>query len=356
MVRDFSQSALDRLLRLISEINEEQWFNWTDALGDWWYGTIFYSQEISNCLDDIEGFHKRMLDKNDTSADKLRAIFDTVRQVDQNYATRFSAALVNLQNYLQAVQSLSKAFMLDSGTSADIKKILSDGFDNLETQVEILRQLSTEGLTNESIRQQDGPTLVKTLESVCRTLAKYSPSVGIDTSLEIPIGPGLVFYYKTGASWQGGGDTSATINTVLQDQKHVLSGMEFSSEYMGIAISGSMDLDRNLTPGIAYTRKIADNTELSTKYEIGFNSISVEETVTTTLELGTIYSTAGFKSSRDDRWTPVPVPVTVPVEVPAYEIPRFDPDWETVAIIAVGIVIVGGIILCPEAAPLLLAF
>ena len=353
MERDFSQAALDKLLSMIQEINDEQWFDFTDGLGDWWYGTVFYSQEISDCLDDIDGFHRRMLDKNNTSEGQLREIFTQVRQIDQNYATRFSASLVNLQNFQSAVRSLTQVLSPDNHISvAEARRILEDGYYCLEAQKEMLRQLTAEGLTVDDLNQMDSEQTTQLLHSVASVLVDHIPSVKLGAKIEIPIGPGLVFYYKNSTTLKGTGDT--TVNLTLENQRLQFKNAAYSHDFGGLSISGNTEKEGSLSvsgggPELTvtfdgtgewqYERDLDNNTTLMTRGEFWLLGLSIESTIKTTLEGGTVSSTVGIKATPEDHWVldPVPVPVEqpVPVQLPQFDAP--DVNWDVA-----GPVIVGG--------------
>lgn len=344
MERDFSQAALDKLLNMIREINDEQWGSFSDKLGDWWFGTVFYSQELSDCLDDIDGFHKRMLDKNNISESQLREIFAKVEQIDQNYATRFSASLVNLQNFQNAIKALTQVLSPNGHVSvAETKRILEDGYYQLEAQRSILRQLATEGLTVETLNQMDEKQLTNTLNSVASVWIDHIPSVKLGTKYEIPIGPGLVFYYKNSTTLKGTGDT--TINLILEEQRLKFKNAEYSHDFGGLSISGNTEKEGSVSVSgsgpelsinmdgsveIANEIKLDNNSTQSIKAVAGLYGASIETTIKTTLDGGSISSTIGIKGAPGDNWVldPVPIPAEQfnPVQLPRFEAP--DVGWD----------------------------
>lgn len=339
MERDFSQAALDKLLNMIREINDEQWCSFSDELGDWWFGTVLYSQEISDCSDDIDGFHKRMLDKNNLSESQLREIFAKVEQIDQNYATRFSASLVNLQNFQNAIKALTQVLSPNGHVSvAETKRILEDGYYQLEAQRSILRQLATEGLTVEILNQIDEKQLTNTLNSVASVWIDHIPSVKLGTKYEIPIGPGLVFYYKNSTTLKGTGDT--TINLILEEQRLKFKNAEYSRDFGGLSISGNTEKEGSVMVsggGLKGSINVDGSLEFVNETNLGNNttqsiigtinllggSISIESTIKTTLDGGSIYSTIGIKATSENNWglDPIPIPAEQHGSV---QLPRFE--------------------------------
>ena len=90
---------------------------------------------------------------------------------------------------------------------------------------------------------------------------------------------------------------------------------------------------------ISYENKVGANT-YSYNFEIDvFNGkFTMEEKVTTDLEVGSVSSAIGIKYSNDSFWKPLPEPV--PVESPyTCQIPDFNIDWETVG----NVVVIAGI-------------
>lgn len=104
MRRDFSESAERTLCSQIREINNEQWYGWTDAIGDF----FSFGLDIQNYLDRVDDYHKKIMDKNNTTVEDIAKIFADVRGVDASFQTIFSKhreALREQKEYIQALAS-----------------------------------------------------------------------------------------------------------------------------------------------------------------------------------------------------------------------------------------------------------
>ena len=66
MYRDFSESSKNKLLGLVSDVENEKWCDFTDWVGDrWldfesWIGTL----NIKGYVNNVNSYHKKVIDKN----------------------------------------------------------------------------------------------------------------------------------------------------------------------------------------------------------------------------------------------------------------------------------------------------
>lgn len=100
MKRDFSDAAKNKLCGLIQEINDEQWCGLTDAIGDF----FTWSVDIEDDWDRVEDYHKKILDKKDTTVDKIDKIFKAVETVDSSYleiVKRCKETLLEQKEYIR---------------------------------------------------------------------------------------------------------------------------------------------------------------------------------------------------------------------------------------------------------------
>lgn len=133
ITRDFTDAAKDRLADQIraAEAQDTNWFDvWiVDAVADW-----FISGDIASYNNDIVEFQAAIVDKKDTTIEKLNSIFDAVYSVESTYSTRF-------RNHKDMLPDIAKAF-------ANIAEILNptpaDGgsFQLLRTSSELTSALN----------------------------------------------------------------------------------------------------------------------------------------------------------------------------------------------------------------------
>lgn len=104
MKRDFSDSAKTKLISLIDEVNEEQWFGWTDFLGD----LFCWGLNIEDYLDDLDSYHKKVVDKNNTTEEQINTIFENVAALDSSYAKIFENSRQTIQEQIDYIKALAE--------------------------------------------------------------------------------------------------------------------------------------------------------------------------------------------------------------------------------------------------------
>lgn len=102
MKRDFTEEAKTTLFGLIDEVNGGQWFDFTD-----WIGDIFIFADIQDYLNDVNAYHKKILDKNNTTKEQINTIFNNVNAVDQTYASTFSSYNQDVQEQIDYIKALA---------------------------------------------------------------------------------------------------------------------------------------------------------------------------------------------------------------------------------------------------------
>ena len=88
MLRDFSETAKQKLLKYVDEVTATgTWDQIKDFFGDIgltvqsWFGKL----DIQKYVDDVDTYHKKVLDKNNTTARQIEEIFSNVQAVDTRY-------------------------------------------------------------------------------------------------------------------------------------------------------------------------------------------------------------------------------------------------------------------------------
>lgn len=325
MVRDFSQTALDNLLATIDQINDEQICGVTDFLGDLWYGflDLIGQLDAEDNVDQISSYHKKVLDKNNTSKEELRKIFDDVHTVDTSFAVRFTSCQARLDNFKALLTSLASMFGPGgSGMSAaQIQKKLFDELDSFKQDDEILDILSKEGLTEENLENIDNDRLRRILERLAKSFLAVAPNVNVGGTFEMPIGPGLIFYYRVDATLDTGNDYD--LNLAIENQRLSFEDMSATAQ-LG---SGSIEINTDGSFGSAIEQELPDGSILRFKVGTDLLDIYAEESIETHFPGGSVTSTIGIRKTNDQQpWWPVPVVEKVPEPVPV-TVPDFTPDW-----------------------------
>ena len=362
MRRDFSEAARQELLSLVKQVEDEKWNDFTDWFGDRWYDFEGWigQLDIKNYIDNVNAYHKKVIDKNNTNEDKIEEIFVDVNNHSDNYRGRFLAILTNLQLYRKNLSLIAN--VISPGNGNFNPEYIGNGLKNaINTYLEnssLLQKMAGDGLnkdTLDDVENQD--QLEKLLDAMGSTFIALMPNIGVGQKVEIPIGPDLKFYYAVEGKFDG--NTNIDINAVIEDQKVKLGDVSVESDgILKVGVSHSADGENSISVGSenANVKFNIDNSMLegSGSVVVGNNtytvtvtvsaeSLQLEKSVSTQLEGGSVTSKVGIIKSNNENWKPVPVPVPIEVPYPGV-IPEFDIDWETVGEVAViGAVVYAGI-------------
>lgn len=356
MKRDFSDSAYNELIRLIGEVESEKWCDFTDWIGDGWYGFQEWIGvlNIDHYINDVNSYHKKVIDKNNTSKETIDAIFADVKNIDKNYMTRFAAYKTRLEQFISLVDQFSTVVSPSNGTfdPGNLPTFISQ----FEETDKYLKMIGGDGLTEDDVNQMDSFTQAVIVSGISSTFIDLLPNVAIGEEVEIPIGPEITIYYSVTGSTET--ESPIDLNYIAEDQRLKLKNISFSADTDGalsFGVEGNTDgevsvmveakrdhfsINRN---GDMEGRKSIGTDTYTIKFTASLEEVTFEESVTTEVDKASVTSAFGIKKSDKKGWTPIPVPVEVPVPVPV-ELPKFEvPDinWKHVAVGA-GIVVVVG--------------
>lgn len=114
MIKDFSVTGEGYFLRLVEQVQEENYNAITDWIGDRWldFESIMGKLRISNYVDSVNTYHKKVLDRNNTTKETIKKIFQEVREADSLYAgmidQNVDEHLAEIKRYIQLLgQSLT---------------------------------------------------------------------------------------------------------------------------------------------------------------------------------------------------------------------------------------------------------
>lgn len=99
--RDFSNASKQKLLGMVDDVEKEKFCDFTDFVGDSYYKFQAWigKLNIKNYLKDVDSYHKKVIDKNNTSKKEIEKIFANVENVDVTYQAKFSAIKSNIERY-----------------------------------------------------------------------------------------------------------------------------------------------------------------------------------------------------------------------------------------------------------------
>ncbi len=111
MYRDFSLISKQKLFNLVSQVENEKYNNFTDWIGDRWldFETWIGKLNIKNYINDVNAYHKKVIDKNNTTKNQIEKIFNSVYSIDRNYKSTFSilySALDQWQIYIKEMEQI----------------------------------------------------------------------------------------------------------------------------------------------------------------------------------------------------------------------------------------------------------
>lgn len=134
MYRDFSDRSKNELLGLVSEVENEKISNFTDWIGDRWYDFESWigKLNIKNYLNNVNAYHKKVIDKNNATQSTINTIFRNVKSVDNSYKNTFSGKKAQLQEWQRYIDEMSQIVNPRNGKfnasyiSKSLNKIISD--------------------------------------------------------------------------------------------------------------------------------------------------------------------------------------------------------------------------------------
>lgn len=142
MYRDFSEKSRNELLGLVSQVENEKISNFTDWVGDRWYDFESWigKLNIRNYLNNVNEYHKKVIDKNNATKSSINTIFNKVKSVDASYKDTFSIKKSQLQQWQRYINELSQIVNPRNGKFN--AKAMSDAFDG------ILKRISNDELNS----------------------------------------------------------------------------------------------------------------------------------------------------------------------------------------------------------------
>lgn len=110
MKRDFSDASKQKMLGLVAQVESEKWGNFTDWVGDRWYDFESWIGVlgIKNYINNVNAYHKKVIDKNNATEQTINKIFTAVRGVDSTYGVTFGNIHTNLSQWLRYIDQLAE--------------------------------------------------------------------------------------------------------------------------------------------------------------------------------------------------------------------------------------------------------
>ncbi len=147
MIRSFTKENEEHIISIVNSVTPDNFFeSIADFFGDiglsisGWFGNL----DISNYLGNIDEYHKKVLDKKNTSVDQIKDIFEKVREDDtQSGLKQDHNQEIYCAPVLQYLDQLIEA--LGDGSSPMNELVLRFGFIDLQRR---LRNNRLKGISN----------------------------------------------------------------------------------------------------------------------------------------------------------------------------------------------------------------
>lgn len=125
MQRDFSENAKQKLLEYVKEVTETTlWGKIADGISDaglhvqYWFGALNISKYINN----LDAYHKKIIDKNNITADRIEEIFEKVKNIDKRYGDGLEKNVNFSKSVTNFVQNLADTIDPNGG-NLDMQKM-----------------------------------------------------------------------------------------------------------------------------------------------------------------------------------------------------------------------------------------
>ena len=108
MYRDFSAKSRQNLFNLVSQVENEKKSDFTDWFGDRWYDFESWigKLNIKNYINNVNAYHKKVIDKNNTTKEAIDSIFTQVAAVDSSYSVRLKNVNEQMKTIITYIQEL----------------------------------------------------------------------------------------------------------------------------------------------------------------------------------------------------------------------------------------------------------
>ena len=136
MFRDFSDEAKQKLLKYVDEVTADgTWDRVKDWFGDAgltiqsWLGQL----SIQNYVNDVDTYHKKVLDKNNTTAKQIGEIFSNVQAVDTKYLSIAGSEAACGDDIIKLISDLASAIDPNGGNMdmGRMKGVLDADVENI---------------------------------------------------------------------------------------------------------------------------------------------------------------------------------------------------------------------------------
>ena len=195
MIRDFTDNAKAELEALILEVEDGRLSEFTDRLGDGWYGFESWLGRLNleEDLSNVNAYHRKIIDKNNMTLQALEQIFSDVYSCESRYYSELSGLLDmcrTLNEYIGRLEGLispgispARRQQLLAGLKASLARL---GYQSAgERLSELLTQIRGDGIETEEEKLQYISAFEAYYQGICRRMDTLLAVLDADQAREI---------------------------------------------------------------------------------------------------------------------------------------------------------------------------
>ena len=170
ITRDFSERSKQNMLALVGEVEGEKICDFTDWVGDRWYdfedwiGTL----DIRRYVNNTNEYHKKVIDKNNTTKSTIEKIFNEVNSIDSSYSQILSNILEQQKSVQQYARELGQIIYPGNG------KFSADGMSSLDNYLKNIESQKVQSLKDQLVQDIEGRVVIN--EELLYEYVKKNPA------------------------------------------------------------------------------------------------------------------------------------------------------------------------------------
>lgn len=225
MKRDFSDVSKQRILGLVNEVERENFSNFTDWIGDGYYTfqTWIGRLNIRNYINNVDLYHKKVIDKNNASKNTILRIFDNVAEVDSMYQKNLLSVKSSLQKWDSYMVQMER--IVNPGNAKFSSEYIADSLDGVIRKYKTQESITCfSDLLDIVCKNKKSEEALKTASGVAENIGKYTKNNKVTLSAS------LLNYFSTlcgvaTADISSGKDIFSQIVQLFQSSAGVETGL-----------------------------------------------------------------------------------------------------------------------------------
>lgn len=229
--RDFTAATKKRLLAVVKEVTVPADAPWYKRFWDWCGDNEPNGVEENDNLKqaymhgtaiDIQDYHKRIIDQNNTSRQTIEKIWKTVNADNDAYASRLAAVRTDLLSLTRLLKELAGTVSPSNGsfTPAGVSR-MQDDFSRYQKNEILLNKLADKGLTAQDFGKMDQQGQKSFMDDLLPVWLQSTNLSSAEGSRTIPLGPNLQLTYTVSVT--GDKDKPYVSRTISQQKMDILA-------------------------------------------------------------------------------------------------------------------------------------